>query len=179
MTLVLLLISASFLLSYAIIIFTINTEYPGSDQVAQVRERLTLANDQMNEAFSKAEDITRALIDATEAREIELATLRERYATLEALVEGQEGIAKAHREILRSRTLTERIVEVGLGLFIGVISTLLGALLLGLWRIRRRQQRGNGGSNSGGNGDDGSGQPPTDTPIRVQKSSVTVTKARG
>jgi hypothetical protein len=96
---------------------------------AALERELAEANAQMLRAHKNLQVLTQQMIEEQRNRERQLRDIEKRYETLRVLAEGQEKIAEAHRLILQQRSASQRIVELGLGFSIGVLSSLVGAVV--------------------------------------------------
>lgn len=96
---------------------------------ADLERQLADANRQMLRAHSDLQALTLHLIDEQRKREQQLRETQRRYESLRVLTKGQEDIARAHRTILEQRTAADRLVEIGLGLSVGVLSSLVATVL--------------------------------------------------
>ncbi len=67
---------------------------------AEVQTELTRAQSTLTEAMARAKDVAATMVESSRRQQEELAALRARYDALNALTQGQEQIAQAHRRIL-------------------------------------------------------------------------------
>ena len=103
--------------------------YVRSSSTVALERELTDANVQMVRAHKNLEVLTQHLIREQQNREQQLREMQNRYQSLQALTQGQEKIAEAHRAILERRTLSDRLIEIGLGFSVGVLSSLVATFL--------------------------------------------------
>jgi len=112
--------------------------YASQASTAALESELNDANAQVARSSHHLDVFTRRLIREQRAREQQLADLRARYDTLHGLSEGQERIAEAHRAILQQRTWGDRLLELGLGFCVGVLSSLVATVIW--WALRKSSQ---------------------------------------
>ena len=131
----------SFVTSVFFITYRLSETFAESQSYSQasidnVEEELQIATNQMNESLRKAESVMNELITAAKDQEKELNRIRDRYDNLKSLVAGKEDIARVYREILKSKSMKERVSDIAIGFITGFTATLLATLLL--YRFKSR-----------------------------------------
>ena len=106
-----------------------------SQSIESIKRNLDASNSSMKSSLELADNAIKELVGRLEKQEVDYNNLETRYATLSALVEGQEEIALAHKAILTEGKNKERIIEIGLSIFAGVIATLLVSLILTRFKV--------------------------------------------
>jgi hypothetical protein len=99
----------------------------------QMELELSTANTQMMNSVRKLQAVSQNLLVEQRNRAQQLAETRARYESLKVLATGQEKIAEAHRLILTSRSLTDRLLELVVGFVVGVLSSLAATAI---WYLR-------------------------------------------
>lgn len=98
-------------------------------ELAAANAQIVNANNQMAHSLRDLDALTQHLIREQRSREQQLADMKTQYETLKVLGQGQEKIAEAHRAILQRRTWTDRLLEIGLGFSMGVLSSLVASFV--------------------------------------------------
>jgi hypothetical protein len=107
---------------------TVSTQKLERD-LAAANTQVATANEQMAKRLRDVDVLIRQVLREQRAREEQLEKMRAQYEALKSLTEGQEKIAEAHRAILQRRTWADRLIELGLGFSLGVLSSLVASVL--------------------------------------------------
>lgn len=97
--------------------------------LAAANAQVVAANTQMAQRLRDVDALMQQVLREQRVREQRLQNMHAQYESLKALTEGQEKIAEAHRAILQRRTLADRVIEIGLGFSLGVLSSLVASVL--------------------------------------------------
>jgi hypothetical protein len=103
--------------------------------------QVVAANSEMALRLREIDALTQRVLREQRNREVQLTEMRAQYESLKALTAGQEKIAEAHRMILQHRPLSDRLIGIGLGFSVGVLSSLVASLLW-IWLRSKPLSRG-------------------------------------
>lgn len=97
--------------------------------LAAANAQVVASNNEMAKRLREVDALMQQVLREQRTREQQLLNMRAQYESLKALTAGQERIAEAHRTILQRRTLLDRVIEIGLGFSLGVLSSLVASVL--------------------------------------------------
>jgi hypothetical protein len=102
----------------------------------RLEKELADANAQVIRSMRNVEAASAQLVEQRRRSEKELSELQHRYEAFRALAMGQEKIAAAHRAILEYRPFGERLWEQTTAFLIGVLSSLVAAIIVYVLKAR-------------------------------------------